>query len=46
MAEAPFPFLRATLYRWLQQWTKGNAELAKAQVVLGVGGLNLTKATS
>lgn len=43
---APFPFLRATFYRWLQQWTKVNAELSKAQIVLGVGGLNPTKATS
>jgi hypothetical protein len=41
MAEAPFPFLRATFYRWLQQWSKVNAELAKAPVVLGVGDLHI-----
>jgi Uncharacterized protein conserved in bacteria (DUF2252) len=41
MAEAPFPFLRATFYRWLQQWTKINADLAKAPDVLAVGDLHI-----
>ena len=41
MAEAPFPFLRATFYRWLQQWTKINADLAKAPHVLAVGDLHI-----
>jgi Uncharacterized protein conserved in bacteria (DUF2252) len=41
MAQAPFPFLRATFYRWLQQWTKVNSDLAKAPHVLGVGDLHI-----
>ncbi|MDQ6663734.1 MAG: DUF2252 domain-containing protein [Acidobacteriota bacterium] len=41
MASAPFPFLRATFYRWLQLWPKVCAECAKAPKVLGVGDLHL-----
>ena len=41
MAEAPFPFLRATFYRWLQQWTKINSDLTNAPRVLGVGDLHI-----
>jgi uncharacterized protein (DUF2252 family) len=37
MAEAAFPFFRATFYRWLQFWPKVCAHLAKAPAVLGVG---------
>jgi Uncharacterized protein conserved in bacteria (DUF2252) len=41
MAQASFPFLRATFYRWLQQWTKVNSDLAKAPHVLTVGDLHI-----
>ena len=41
MADAPFPFLRATFYRWLQQWTKVNGDLAKAPHVLAIGDLHI-----
>ena len=34
MAEAPFPFLRATFYRWVQQWPEVCPELAAAPAVL------------
>jgi hypothetical protein len=41
MAEAPFPFFRATFYRWLQLWTEVCGDLAKAPIVLGVGDLHI-----
>ncbi len=41
MAEALFPFLRATFYRWAQIWPEVCADLAKAPVVLAVGDLHV-----
>ena len=41
MAEAAFPFFRATFYRWLQLWPEICAHLAKAPTVLGVGDLHI-----
>ncbi|HVS86752.1 MAG TPA: DUF2252 family protein [Candidatus Acidoferrum sp.] len=41
MAEAAFPFFRATFYRWLQLWPEVCADLAKAPAVLGVGDLHV-----
>jgi uncharacterized protein (DUF2252 family) len=41
MAENPFPFLRATFYRWAQLWTEVCPELAKAPAVLAVGDLHV-----
>src|SRR5882762_624994 len=41
MAEAAFPFFRATFYRWLQLWPELCADLAKAPAVLGVGDLHI-----
>ena len=41
MAEAPFPFLRATFYRWLQLWDAHCPYLAGAPKVLGVGDLHV-----
>src|SRR5216683_7916497 len=41
MAEAPFPFFRATFYRWLQLWPEVCAHLAKAPAVLAVGDLHV-----
>jgi Uncharacterized protein conserved in bacteria (DUF2252) len=40
MALAPFPFLRATFYRWVQQWEACCAALARAPKVLAVGDLH------
>ncbi|PWU18083.1 MAG: hypothetical protein C5B50_09935 [Verrucomicrobia bacterium] len=40
MAESPFPFLRATFYRWAQLWPRICPELARAPRVLGVGDLH------
>src|SRR6202163_4030741 len=40
MARAPFPFLRATFYRWVQQWKVRCADLARAPKVLAVGDLH------
>jgi hypothetical protein len=37
MAEAAFPFLRATFYCWMQVWPEVGPELNKAPSVLGVG---------
>jgi hypothetical protein len=36
-AEAPFSFLRATFYRWLQLWPEVCSDLANAPSVLAVG---------
>ena len=41
MRSAPFPFLRATYYRWAQVWPEICAEAAKAPVVLAVGDLHV-----
>jgi uncharacterized protein (DUF2252 family) len=41
MAESPFPFLRATFYRWVQLWPQLCPELANARLVLGVGDLHV-----
>lgn len=41
MAEAVFPFLRATFYRWTQLWPLVCPDLAKASEVLIVGDLHV-----
>ncbi len=41
MAEAPFPFLRATFYRWAQLWPEVCPDVAAAPVVLAVGDLHV-----
>src|ERR1700732_3098801 len=41
MAQAPFPFFRATFYRWLQHWHEACDDLAKAPSVVGVGDLHI-----
>ncbi len=41
MAQAAFPFFRATFYRWLQLWPEVCGELAKAPKVLAVGDLHV-----
>jgi len=41
MAEALFPFLRATFYRWMQIWPGVCPDLAKAPRVLAVGDLHV-----
>jgi len=41
MAEAAFPFFRATFYRWLQLWPEHCPDLTKAPAVLGVGDLHI-----
>jgi hypothetical protein len=41
MTAAPFPFLRATFYRWAQIWPKVCKELAEAPAVLAVGDLHI-----
>jgi len=41
MASAPFPFFRATFYRWAQWWPKICPELARAPQVLAVGDLHV-----
>src|SRR5215469_6253106 len=41
MAETPFFFLRATFYRWAQQWCEECPELAAAPAVLAVGDLHV-----
>jgi len=41
MAEAAFPFFRATFYRWLQLWPEACPDLAKAPSVLAVGDLHI-----
>ena len=41
MRSAPFPFLRATYYRWAQVWEEICPEAAKAPMVLGVGDLHI-----
>jgi Uncharacterized protein conserved in bacteria (DUF2252) len=41
MRSAPFPFLRATYYRWAQVWSDICPEAAKAPMVLAVGDLHI-----
>src|SRR6201997_4230821 len=41
MAEAVFPFLRSTFYRWAQLWPIVCPELARAPQVLAVGDLHV-----
>ena len=41
MRSAPFPFLRATFYRWAQVWPEICPEAAKAPEVLAVGDLHV-----
>lgn len=43
MAEGAFPFLRATFYRWVEQWPKVCPELARRDqdVLLAVGDLHV-----
>ena len=41
MAEAVFPFMRATFYRWMQVWPEVCSGLAKAPMVLAVGDLHV-----
>lgn len=41
MAEGPFPFLRATYYRWVQQFRAICTDLVGAPAVLGVGDLHV-----
>ncbi len=41
MAQSPFPFLRATFYRWVQLWPQICPELGSAPEVLGVGDLHV-----
>ena len=41
MAQSPFPFLRATFYRWSQLWPEACPDLASAPKVLGVGDLHV-----
>jgi hypothetical protein len=41
MAEGPFPFLRATFYRWIQLWPQVCPELVNAPAVLSVGDLHV-----
>jgi hypothetical protein len=40
MALGAFPFLRATFYRWMEQWHVKCADLARAPKVLAVGDLH------
>jgi uncharacterized protein DUF2252 len=41
MAESPFPFLRATFYRWLQLWPEVCSECGNAPHILAVGDLHV-----
>jgi hypothetical protein len=41
MAASPFPFFRATFYRWAQWWPKLCPELVRAPKVLAVGDLHI-----
>ncbi len=41
MKTAPFPFLRATFYRWAQTWPVVSPKTAAAPLVLGVGDLHV-----
>jgi uncharacterized protein (DUF2252 family) len=41
MAQAPFSFLRAAFYRWLQVFPETCPDLAEAPVLLAVGDLHI-----
>jgi hypothetical protein len=41
MRSAPFPFLRATYYRWAQTWAEIVGDTARAPVALSVGDLHV-----
>ena len=41
MAEAAFPFLRATFYRWMQIWPEACPDPARAPKLLAVGDLHV-----
>jgi Uncharacterized protein conserved in bacteria (DUF2252) len=41
MRSAPFPFLRATYYRWAQTWPEASGDAARAPKVLAVGDLHV-----
>lgn len=41
MAQSPFPFFRASFYRWAQWWPLVCPELARAPQVLAVGDLHI-----
>jgi Uncharacterized protein conserved in bacteria (DUF2252) len=41
MRMAPFPFLRATFFRWAQTWPAVSPKTAAAPLVLGVGDLHV-----
>ena len=41
MAAAPFPFLRATFYRWAQIWHEVCPDLAATPVLLAIGDLHV-----
>jgi hypothetical protein len=41
MAEAPFPFFRATFYRWAQVWPQVAPETFQAPLALAVGDLHV-----
>ena len=41
MRSAPFPFLRATYYRWAQTWEEICGAAARAPLALGVGDLHV-----
>lgn len=41
MRSSPFPFLRATYYRWAQVWPENCPEDARAPIVLSVGDLHI-----
>jgi uncharacterized protein (DUF2252 family) len=41
MRLGPFPFMRATFYRWCQRWDDGAPDLARATRVLAVGDLHV-----
>jgi len=41
MRTAPFPFLRATYYRWAQTWAETCGEAARAPAALAVGDLHV-----
>ncbi len=41
MRAAPFPFFRATFYRWAQTWAKISGNAARAPQVLAVGDLHV-----
>jgi hypothetical protein len=41
MAESPFPFLRATFYRWSQVWPEVCAEIAAGPKLLAVGDIHV-----